>query len=113
MLFETGKIYEFCDDAIVLNIHNEDPKEGYILRIIPYDNVPNKVIVSWKKERYNATIDQAKQHIRDAIAVAKVSQYEKPHRLMLTIPYYPILSVPIAQCEEVLTLIDKVLENYA
>lgn len=115
MPFETGKIYEFSNTEVVVVICNPknpyDEGSKYMLKVSP-SLIPNMLSVVWRKESYAATPKQIKQHILDAIDIARISNYADTHELRMQLPYYPILVISLKQITESIPLISRILDNY-
>ncbi len=114
MAFETGTIYEFSNSSIILTIYNPaDPdKDAYKVKMGP-TTVSGMVHISWNHDKYCATIQQAKDHIRLALKIASISQYSTPHYVKFSCPFYPNLAVPVEKIETILPVIDQILASYA
>ncbi len=106
MVFETGKIYEFSDSCISVKI-------GEIFRLLIKPTTETGFMrVLWKKEEYCASFDQIKQHILDAIEIAKLSEYANTETLTVSIPFYPPLTLPLSEADKGLAVLKKALYNY-
>jgi hypothetical protein len=106
MAFETGKIYEFCDVSISVKIG-----EIFCMVIKP-TNRSGLMSVFWEKEKYCASFDQIKQHILDAIEIAKISNYAISETLTVSIPFYPPLTLTLSEASKGIAILKKALDNY-
>ncbi len=106
MVFETGKIYEFSDSCISVKI-------GEIFSMLIKPTTQTGLMrVLWKKEEYCASFDQIKQHILDAIEIAKLSKYAESETLTVSIPFYPPLTLPLLEADKGFQVLKKALDNY-
>ncbi len=113
MNHETGKISEFVTNQIVINISTLDNESnGFILHIKACRTDPDILVIHYKNQNYSCTHKQAYKHILDAIDLACLSNYAKPHFIQITIPFYPTLSIPIAKYKECKYTLVSALENY-
>jgi hypothetical protein len=114
MSLESGKIEEFSIAPIQIEIINKsDPTATFVLTVKPTD-VANLFTIASNKltKRYNASMEQAKQHIKDALEIARISMYANAHHVIFHVPYYPNLSISPDKMESVLPLINRILDNY-
>jgi hypothetical protein len=109
---ETGKIYEYSDTFMILNVYNPKKEGGYTLKVGP-TTVPGIIRITWRNQSYSATIEQAKEHIRLALKIAGGSQYSTPHNVRFFCPFYPNVVVPVEKVNTIMELVDQILANYA
>jgi hypothetical protein len=114
MSFESGKIEEFSTSPIQIEIVNKsDPTATFVLTVKPTDVANLFTIASNRLTiKYTASTEQAKQHIKDALEIARISMYATPHHVILHVPYYPNLSITPDKMESVLPIINRILDNY-
>lgn len=108
----TGVIAEFANTCVFIEI--KDGKESsFTLKVYPATHVNAfNITSSNSKDSYCATTEHAKQHIKDALEIARLSLYAPTHQLILKVPFYPNLAVEVDKMESVLPLINRVLDNY-
>ncbi len=110
---ETGKISEYVENTIGLNISTlENESNGFTLRIKTCKTDPDILVIHHKNQNYSCSHKQAYKHILDAIDLACLSVYKSPHWIQITIPFYPTLSIPLTKYQECKTTLISALENY-
>lgn len=107
----TGKIWEFGEKSIRIMLENpEQPATRYVLTVAP-STVDSVFNVRNGKSCYCATGAQAKQHILDAIKLARMSVYAGNHVLTLEIPFYPNIIVSVPELDKVIPTLTNALDN--
>ncbi len=111
----TGSISEFCNPLMHIRIYapSDKTQPEYCLKLKDTDR-KDVIKLLCKNHSYNATKEQAIQHIFDAIEMASLSQYNMPHYLEIYIPMYPNMYIPIQDTakENIKDLLKRTIHNF-
>ncbi len=112
----TGKIAEFTDGAISLNIASKEGKYSILIgpsRVDGVFNMQSTKSANPSPQKMGVIPSQAKEHILLALEIVQISTYSgAPQFVTLMMPMFPTLSIPVSEIKTAIPVIKKMLDRY-